>query len=498
MKKVLLGIAMPLLLVTTKASAQIFADAVISSGPCQSVSPGCPNGVINPENAVDQDNSNYSVIRTDLGIANVSQVTLGFTQHGLPGMDAVIIIEADGGLISADVLEALSVSLYSSSNNLVGKRQGFVLADLELLTNSSTRYRLHVNTLDNITDIASIKIELHGLATASSKIRLYVAYLISFCPDNYGDILHGSLNAQNPENVISAATNDYALLMPPLLLGTAYIDVAFSTPGQPGKMVNFVLGEGNTLLSASLLKNLTITVYNTQGNVVASASNFSLLTTEIFSDGRFRIRVKTPKGDYQIGRARITLNGLINVLTTLKVYRSTIQTNDRPKQPIITANGPTEICNGSLVKLTAKPKDATLAYQWYNNSQTIQGANGVNYSASQTGYYFVAVTNQKGCSNVSLQVPVTVINCIAKTTVEDKMATKISPNPFSVSATLEIKNTFNGNANVVITNKAGNVVEQRVITGTGSIRILEKAPQGVYFVRITSGATTETKTVIKL
>jgi hypothetical protein len=274
-------------------------------------------------------------------------------------------------------------------------------------------------------------------------------------------------------------------LTPPLLLGTAYIDVAFSTPGQAGKMVNFVLGEGNTLLSASLLKNLTITVYNTQGNVVASASNFSLLTAEILSDGRFRIRVKTPKGNYQIGRARITLNGLVNVLTTLKVYRSTIQTNDRPKQPVISANGPTQICDGSSVKLIAKPKDATLSYQWYKNSQTIAGANDVNLTASQAGYYFVSVVNQKGCSNVSLQVPVTVIDCFAKTT-SDQTAIKVSPNPFNAFTTLEIKNALASNAYIVITNKSGNVIEQRNISGSGSIRILEKAPQGVYFVKIVS------------
>jgi hypothetical protein len=182
MKRVLLGFALPLLFIATTASAQIFADDVITSGPCPTVSPGCPNGVINPENAVDPDNSNYAVMRTDLGIANVSQLTLGFTQHGLPGMDAVIVIEADGGLISADVLQALSVSVYSSSNELVGKRQGFVLADLELLANSSTRYRLHVNTLDDITDIASIKIELHGLATVSSSNQVICSLPYFFLP----------------------------------------------------------------------------------------------------------------------------------------------------------------------------------------------------------------------------------------------------------------------------------------------------------------------------
>jgi len=498
MKKVLQSFALPLLLFATTANAQIFADAVISSGPCQNVSAGCPNGVINPGNAVDPDNSNYAIIRTDLGIANVSQLTLGFTQHGLPDMDAVIVIEDDGGVISADVLEALTITLYNSSNGLVGKRQGFALADLELLTNSSTRYRLHVNTLDNTTDIASVKIELHGLATVSSSIRVYAAYLISFCPDNYADILHGSLNAQNPENVVSTQTSDYALLTPPLLLGTAYIDVAFSTPGQAGKMVNFVLGEGNTLLSAALLKNLTITVYNTQGNVVASSSKFSLLTTEIFNDGRFRIKVKAPKGNYQVGRARITLTGLVNVLTTLKVYRSTIQTDDRPKQPVIVANGSTEICNGTSVRLIAKPKDTTLDYQWYKNSQTITGAQTVNYQASQAGYYFVSVTNEKGCSNVSLQVPVTVINCIANINAQEKMGVKISPNPFNVYTTLEIKNTYNSTANIVVSNKSGNVVEQHKVAGAGTIRILEKAPQGVYFVRIISGTVTETRTVIKL
>jgi len=40
MKKVLQSFALPLLLFATTANAQIFADAVISSGPCQNVSAG--------------------------------------------------------------------------------------------------------------------------------------------------------------------------------------------------------------------------------------------------------------------------------------------------------------------------------------------------------------------------------------------------------------------------------------------------------------------------
>ena len=493
------GIAMSLLFTINSIShAQIFADQVISSGPCQQVSPGCPNGVVNPQNAADADYSSYAVMRADIGIANVSQLTLGFSQHGLPGMDAVVVIEADGGIISADVLQAFSVSLYSSSNELVGKRDGFVLADLELLANTSNFYRLHVKTLETITDIASIKIELHGLATVSSSIRIHIVYLISFCPDNYADILNGYLNTQNPGNAVSPDPGDYALLTPPLLLGTAYVDVAFSTHGKAGSRVNFVLGEGNTLLSAQLLKNISITVYDANGNAVASSAGFSLLTTEILSSGRFRINVKTPKGNYEIARARVTLTGLLNVLTTMRVYRSTIQTNDRPKQPVIIADGSTTICNGTSVKLTVKPKDASLSYQWYKDGATIAGATGVNLQASQQGYYFTSVSNAKGCSNVSLQIPITVINCVAANTTQQKMVVNLSPNPFSATTTLNIANSLNSKAIVIISNKAGKTIEQHTVTGTATLRILEKAPQGVYFVRIISGGTTESKTVIKL
>jgi gliding motility-associated-like protein len=66
------------------------------------------------------------------------------------------------------------------------------------------------------------------------------------------------------------------------------------------------------------------------------------------------------------------------------------------------------ICQGSTLLLTAS---GGISYQWFLNSQGINGANAANYNASQQGVYTVQATSPQGCvSGMSNPVTLNIIN----------------------------------------------------------------------------------------
>lgn len=70
-----------------------------------------------------------------------------------------------------------------------------------------------------------------------------------------------------------------------------------------------------------------------------------------------------------------------------------VSVSDSPA-PTVSANGNTEICEGSSVQLAASPSDT---YQWYFNGNMINDATEMNYEATASGAYYVSVTNADQC-----------------------------------------------------------------------------------------------------
>ncbi len=78
-----------------------------------------------------------------------------------------------------------------------------------------------------------------------------------------------------------------------------------------------------------------------------------------------------------------------------------------PIAVIVTASGPTEICEGETVTLTASAPGAT-SYQWYQNGIAIQGATGPSITVSDFADFHVVVSNQFGCEANSQSILVKV------------------------------------------------------------------------------------------
>ncbi len=74
----------------------------------------------------------------------------------------------------------------------------------------------------------------------------------------------------------------------------------------------------------------------------------------------------------------------------------------------ITTSGPTTLCQGSSVVLTATGGAAGASYQFLNNGQAIAGATGASYTATAAGSYAVVVTNPSTCAATSATTAVVV------------------------------------------------------------------------------------------
>jgi hypothetical protein len=76
-------------------------------------------------------------------------------------------------------------------------------------------------------------------------------------------------------------------------------------------------------------------------------------------------------------------------------------------------------------------------YQWYLNGSAIPGANGQFWSAQTTGYYVVSMTNPAGCAGTS--DPVFAEACVSNTVnLSGQLSLLLFPNPARDKVTLEL------------------------------------------------------------
>ncbi len=144
---------------------------------------------------------------------------------------------------------------------------------------------------------------------------------------------------------------------------------------------------------------------------------------------------------YQWQRDGVTINGATNSTYTASVagvYNVIVTSNNCPSisnsvtivvstpTATITTQNSTTFCAGDSVVLTANSGNG-LNYQWKLNGTNINGANSVNYTATQAGSYTVVVA-QGNCNATSTAVTVTVNPGTSITTQPQSQSTCIGGN----------------------------------------------------------------------
>lgn len=469
MKKNLLAVII-LLLSTVAGKAQIYADSVISS-----------SGVTAPKKAVNENDTDYAIMSTVIGVEYQSKLKLGFHPDGMGGMSCAIKVQPVNGLISANLLQSLSVSLYNRKGKKVITHNGFTLADADLLTGTENIYIISIGTDEDINNISAVEITLSGSASISYRLRIYNAHLSFSCPGSSADAVLNYNHVQHAENVITTSKNDYAL-MSPSLSGSSFLSVHFDKPKT--NRIRYILGKEG-LIDFLLLSNIQLTVYGTHNEVIASQNGFTLAEIDILANNKFSVSLRIPQGSDEVTKAKIVFTGYGNELSTLQVYKVTANNISVQKKPHITPDENITFCGQDSAKLVAHPSynGQNVSWQWYRNNNPVEGATENVYYATQRGEYYVMVTSENNCSNISDEVEVVKQNCASANQTESN-SLLIYPNPFSGSARLQLNNIAPGT--VTITDKSGKVVETFKTIANQSVAVLASASPGIYFINFTT------------
>lgn len=125
------------------------------------------------------------------------------------------------------------------------------------------------------------------------------------------------------QNAVDADRENFALLRADVgLISTAFLELGFSQAGQSSDLVHIDLQLGNDNLNVDVLQSMNISVFDSQGDVVAEKSNFGLTDLGLISGNSsfYRFTMAVDSSALDIAKVRIEISGLLNVLNDLRVF----------------------------------------------------------------------------------------------------------------------------------------------------------------------------------
>jgi hypothetical protein len=142
--------------------------------------------------------------------------------------------------------------------------------------------------------------------------------------------------------------------------------------------------------------------------------------------------------------------------------------------------------------------DCDCSVQWYLNASPIDGARGDTLSVTENGDYYAEVVDNFNCSAESNII--TILNASIGEVSHDQVT--IGPNPFQSSISISLHNLTANDASVIVTGSTGQVVYARTannLPGELNTTIdLSALKDGIYFLKIVSGADAIVRKIVKM
>ncbi|MEO8087754.1 MAG: T9SS type A sorting domain-containing protein [Bacteroidota bacterium] len=191
---------------------------------------------------------------------------------------------------------------------------------------------------------------------------------VNSIPDNYG----GPIDDPDMYLLIDNAT------------GTTVFD---SRPAQNGLFPPQTWGIPNILLAN---ENYTIHVWDEDGGLFGADDDLGVIS--------FAGHGTSGNATATVGGATGSLNldyVIFQTPVNAIITTDTIHVFPSQQMPVLTLNGNTSFCEGdSLVLTSSEP----IGNQWYVDSTILSGDTNTTYVVTQSGLYFLTVTNSFGCS----------------------------------------------------------------------------------------------------
>ncbi|MBC8045182.1 MAG: hypothetical protein H7Y00_00140, partial [Fimbriimonadaceae bacterium] len=144
------------------AADVVYADYIFAQGPCHPVVPlVCGSGVINADNSVDINKNNYALLTIPLDMTASAFLDLGFSVPGSGGSTVSFICGTNGSPLCLGLLSNLKITIYNSDGQVVKSKNGFSLAEVELI--GSDKFKVKVKVPAGASDVARARITQKSL-----------------------------------------------------------------------------------------------------------------------------------------------------------------------------------------------------------------------------------------------------------------------------------------------------------------------------------------------
>lgn len=361
---------------------------------------------------------NYGFIST-AATTGTSYLRGGFASNGAAGNAINIVVQggAEQTLTTA-ILNQITIHLYDASGTNVASATGSGQLELYQLSSGNKVYAVRfVTNAAASYAFKEVRVEISGLLSAAlSEFRIYGMYYQQSCPPVFatGVAAYGTNTplagyVDNPAYATDASTTNAATLTVPLnlfsLLPPAYLDLNFSVQGKAGEYVGFTVSQATTTLSAALLANINMEVYNSAGTLVASKDGF--VPADLKASGsNYTLGFLTSSGSYNIARIKIILIGATGQSEDIYVYNGFhYAVNSKPVA--ITTPGLLHVCGGSITLTATDPSGGT-SFLWSN------GSTSNSTTITTTGVYSVQVSDGESCTRYSIPVTVSIFSPAVK------------------------------------------------------------------------------------
>lgn len=161
------------------------------------------------------------------------------------------------------------------------------------------------------------------------------------------------------------------------------IETGFSVPASPQALVVVPVRKAGLLSDLALLQAIRVEVLDPLGNVIVQRSgiNASDLNVLNASQSLYALSIRTPPGSYTIGRVRVTLGGILNVLSQLYLgdpfYVNASSGCGLQYANTLSASGTTGVCALCSVSSASNVTDAS--YTNYATMSVPVGVGGRTY-----------------------------------------------------------------------------------------------------------------------
>lgn len=294
-------------------------------------------GVSSSGRSIDGDLSNYTDMQTGVALlGGGTALSIKDSINVYPaGNRAGFILQTGGGILSADVLSAITINLYKDDILVQTGNTGSGLLSLGLLSGSSDLQKIAITST---ADFDEIQILVNGTLSLLSNLRVYYAFEEpTSCADNCisaetsssGASIVGSRTGINgiclgcsvgdEVNVVSNDTTLFATIdfgVAVLVSGSISVDLDAVKPA--GTEAGFAIAPGSGILDLSALSDITISTYEGGSLKQSYAANSSLVSASLL--GSSGIQTLSFKTTASFDEVRITVNAGLGLLSNVRVY----------------------------------------------------------------------------------------------------------------------------------------------------------------------------------